>query len=89
MASKAYKEHGVIVIWFDESEQDSVANDNPDEFGHTIGEIVISQRAHKNVNGVPFASQVNLTHSSDLRTIQEIFRTGRTFPGRRSQRPRS
>jgi hypothetical protein len=25
------------------------------------------------VNGVPFASQVFLTHSSDLRTMQEIF----------------
>jgi hypothetical protein len=25
------------------------------------------------VNGVPYASPVNLTHSSDLRTMQEIF----------------
>jgi phosphatidylinositol-3-phosphatase len=76
MASKAYKEHGDIVIWFDESEQDGVANDNPDDFNHTIGEIVISERAHKNVHGVPFASTVNLTHSSDLRTMQEIFHVG-------------
>lgn len=81
MASKAYKEHGVIIIWFDESEQDGVAGDNPDDFNHTIGEIVISSRAHKNVNGVPYASPVNLTHSADLRTMQEIFRTGGPFLG--------
>jgi len=80
MASKAYKEHGVIVIWFDESEQDGVAGDNPDDFNHTIGEIVISQEAHRNVNGVPYASPVNFTHSSDLRTMQEIFRV-RPFLG--------
>ncbi|MGC2697568.1 MAG: alkaline phosphatase family protein [Candidatus Angelobacter sp.] len=75
MASKAYKEHGAIIIWFDESEQDGIATDNPDDFNHTIGEIVISQLAHRNVKGVPYASPVNLTHSSDLRTMQEIFRT--------------
>ncbi len=74
MASKAYKENGVIIIWFDESEQDA-AGDNPDDFNHTIAEIVVSKKAHKNVNGVPFASAVNLSHSSDLRTMQEIFRT--------------
>ena len=81
MASKAYKEHGAIIIWFDESEQDGVANDNPDDFSHTIGEIVISSRAHKNVDGLPYASPVNFTHSSDLRTMQEIFRTGGPFLG--------
>jgi hypothetical protein len=76
MASKAYKEHGAIIIWFDESEQDGVAGDNPDDFNHTIGEIVISPRAQKNVNGLPYASPINYTHSSDLRTIQEIFHAG-------------
>lgn len=81
MASKAYKEHGVIILWWDESESDGVAGDNPDEFDHTIGEIVISQRAHKNVNGLPYASTVNLTHSSDLRTMQEIFRLRGPFLG--------
>jgi hypothetical protein len=80
MASKAYKENGVIIIWFDESEQDA-AGDNPDDFNHTITEIVISKKAHKNVNGVPFASTVNLSHSSDLRTMQEIFRTSGPFLG--------
>jgi phosphatidylinositol-3-phosphatase len=73
MASDAYKKHGVIIIWFDESEQDGVAGDNPDDFNHTIGEIVISSRAHDNVDGLPYASPVNFTHSSDLRTMEEIF----------------
>jgi phosphatidylinositol-3-phosphatase len=81
MASDAYKNHGAIIIWWDESEQDGVANDNPDDFNHTIGEIVVSARAHRNVNGLPYASPVNFTHSSDLRTMQEIFRTGGPFLG--------
>jgi phosphatidylinositol-3-phosphatase len=81
MASKAYREHGAIIIWFDESEQDGVAGDNPDDFNHTIAEIVISPRAHKNVDGIPYASPLNFTHSSDLRTMQEIFRTGGPFLG--------
>ena len=81
MASKAYKENGVIIIWFDESEQDGVAGDNPDDFNHTVGEIVISKHARKNVNGVPYASTVNLTHSSDLRTMQEIFHLSGPFLG--------
>ena len=81
MASKAYKENGVIIIWFDESEQDGVPGDNPDDFNHTIPEIVISSLAHRNVNGVPYASPVNFTHSSDLRTMQEIFRLRGPFLG--------
>jgi len=76
MASNAYKNHGAIIIWWDESEQDGIANDNPDEFDHTIGEIVISPHAHANVRGLPYASPVNFTHSSDLRTMQDIFRVG-------------
>jgi hypothetical protein len=76
MASKAYKEHGAIVIWIDESEQDGVAGDNPDDFTHTLMEIVISPRAHENVEGLPYASDVFFTHSSDLRTMQQIFHAG-------------
>jgi hypothetical protein len=76
MSSEAYKKHGVIVIWWDESESDGVAGDNPDDFNHTIGEIVISPRAHRNVNGLPFASPLSYTHSSDLRTMQQIFHVG-------------
>jgi hypothetical protein len=76
MASKAYKNHGVIILWWDESEKDGATGDIADDFNHTIGEIVISEHAHKNVNGIPYASPVNLTHSSDVRTMQEIFRVG-------------
>jgi hypothetical protein len=76
MASKAYKDHGVIILWWDESESDGVSGDNPDDFNHTVPEIIISPRAHKNVNGLPYASPVNYTHSSDLRTVQEIFHAG-------------
>ena len=78
MASKAYNDHGAIIIWWDESEQDA-AGANPDDLTHTIGEIVISPDAHPNVGGVPFASDVFLTHSSDLRTMQEIFHVTRPF----------
>jgi len=73
MASSAYKNHGVIIIWWDESESDGVLGDKQDDFTHTIGEIVISDRAHANVHGLPYASPVNFTHSSDLRTLQNIF----------------
>src|SRR5881628_2415824 len=76
MASDAYKNHGVIFIWWDESERDGVTGDNADDFNHTIGEIVISSRAHRNVKGLPYASPINYTHSSDLRTLQEMFRVG-------------
>src|SRR5262249_55522696 len=72
MASNAYQRGGAIIIWFDETERDTLT-DNPDDFNHTLGEILISRHAHPNVNGVPFASQVALTHSSDLLTMEEIF----------------
>jgi phosphatidylinositol-3-phosphatase len=77
MASRAYWDNGAIIIWWDEAEEDGVANDNPDDINHTIGEIVISPLAHPNVNGKPFASQIFLTHSSDLRTMQKIFHVTR------------
>ena len=73
MASKAYKDGGVIILWWDESEADGVSGDNADDFNHTVPEIIISRLAHRNENGLPYASSVNLTHSSDLRTMQEIF----------------
>jgi hypothetical protein len=79
MASKAYRDHGAIIIWWDESEQDAVPGDNPDDLTHTVGEIVISPDAHPNEGGVPFASDVFLTHSSDLRTMQEIFHVTNPF----------
>jgi len=81
MASSAYQNHGAIIIWFDESESDGVAGDNGDNFSHTIGEIVISPFAQFNVHGLPYASRVNLTHSSDLATLQKIFHVGSSFLG--------
>lgn len=73
MASRAYKEGGVIILWWDETEKDGESGDNADDLNHTIGEIVISPLAHENQNGLPYASSVPFTHSSDLRTMQEIF----------------
>jgi hypothetical protein len=76
MASDAYKDNGAIIIWFDESEQDGDPGDNADDFNHTLPEIVISSLAHPNVKGMPYASTLNYTHSSDLRTWQEVFHVG-------------
>ena len=73
MASKAYQDGGVIILWWDESEEDGETNDNPDDFSHTIPEIIISNLAHPNEGGLPYASPLDYTHSSDLRTMQEIF----------------
>jgi hypothetical protein len=77
MASRAYWDGGAIVIWWDEAEGDGVSGDNADDTNHTVGEIVISPLAHPNVAGKPSASQVPLTHSSDLRTLQQIFHVTR------------
>jgi hypothetical protein len=62
MASKAYKQHGAIIIWWDESERG-------DTVGQALGEIVISPLAKGNA----YASTVELSHSSDLKTMEEIF----------------
>jgi hypothetical protein len=67
MASRAYQNGGVIVLWWDESEG---VGDSPLE---KIPFIIISKDAHKNVGGKPFASSVEYSHSSFLRTMQEIF----------------
>jgi len=63
MASQAYKNNGVIVIWNDETEG------NANDFAHTSTEIVISPLAKGNA----YNSTVNFTHSSDVKTLQEIF----------------
>ena len=76
MASDAYNNHAVIVLWWDESEKDGVAGDNADDFQHTLPMIIISKDAHRNVDGLPYASALNYTHSSFLRTMQEIFGVG-------------
>jgi hypothetical protein len=66
MASDAYQDHGVIVLWWDESE----GGDDP---SRTLPFIIISKDAHKNVNGVPYSNTITYSHSSFLRTMQEIF----------------
>jgi hypothetical protein len=63
MASKAYQENGAIIIWWDESEGGDTA-------GFTIPEIIISPLAKGNA----YASAVTLSHSSDIKTMAEIFR---------------
>jgi hypothetical protein len=66
MASEAYKDHGVIVLWWDESE-------GGDTSAYTLPFIIIAMDAHANVKGKPYASSAEYSHSSTLRTMQEIF----------------
>lgn len=66
MASNAYKRHGMILLWWDESE-------GGDTSAFTLPFIVVSQDARENVNGLPFASDIEYSHSSTLRTMQEFF----------------
>jgi hypothetical protein len=77
MASKAYQENGVIVLWWDESE-------GGDDAQHTLPFFIISKLAHANVGGLPYASNIDFSHSSFLRTMQEIFEvdpdSGHNFP---------
>jgi phosphatidylinositol-3-phosphatase len=72
MASKAYKNNGVIVIWWDET----VGNAGLDNFKHTLGEIVISELAKGNA----YNSTKFYTHSSDLNTLQKIFQLTASTP---------
>jgi hypothetical protein len=62
MATAAYKNNGVIIIWWDETENGDGAN-------RTIPEIVISPLAKGNA----YASSVVLSHSSDVQTMEELF----------------
>jgi phosphatidylinositol-3-phosphatase len=65
-ASKAFQNNGEIVIWNDETEGD-------DDAGTTTGfdgtEIVISKLAKGNA----YTNDILYTHSSDLKTLQNIF----------------
>ena len=67
MASQAYQDDGAIFLWWDESE-----GTNRDDFSHTLPFFVISPLA----KGDAFSDSVNYTHSSTLRTLQEIFGVG-------------
>jgi hypothetical protein len=62
MASAAYKDNGMIIIWWDESE-------GGDDSSRTVPEIVVSPLAKGNA----YASSVPMNHSSDLKTIAELF----------------
>lgn len=62
MASKAYQNNGVIILWWDESE-------GGDDTNHPLGEVIISPLAKGNA----YASTVPMNHSSDLLTMEEIF----------------
>jgi hypothetical protein len=66
MASRAYQDGGAIILWWDESE-------GGDSAEYTLPFIVISKRVHANKGGLPFASAVQYSHSSFLRTMQDIF----------------
>jgi hypothetical protein len=66
MASDAYQDHGLIVLWWDESE----GGDDP---SRTLPFIIISKDVHRNVNGIPYSNTIQYSHSSFLRTMQEIF----------------
>ena len=68
MASQAYKNNGVIVIWFDETEGGNTT-------AFTLPEIVISPLAKGNA----YDSTLAYTHSSDLKSMQELF--GVSAPG--------
>jgi phosphatidylinositol-3-phosphatase len=71
MASDAYQDHGLIVLWWDESEGGDTTS--PLASAETLPFIIISKDAHKNVNGVPYSNTIQYSHSSFLRTMQEIF----------------
>jgi hypothetical protein len=61
-ASTAYKDHGLIILWWDESEIGDTA-------AYSIPEIIISPLARGNA----YASSIELNHSSDLKTMEELF----------------
>jgi hypothetical protein len=62
MATEAYQDNGAIVLWMDESE----GGDTPD---YTIPEVVISPLAKGNA----YDSTLPYDHSSDLKTLEELF----------------
>jgi len=62
MACEAYKHDGMIVIWCDETE-------GGDTTAQTLPEIIISPLAR----GHAYTNNVVMSHSSDLKTMEEIF----------------
>jgi len=73
MASDAFQnQNATIIIWNDETEGDSVAT----RMNYSGMEIVISKLAKGNA----YNSTLNYTHSSDLKTMQELFGVGGNSP---------
>jgi hypothetical protein len=62
MATQAYQDHGVIIIWTDETE-------STDDTGTTLPYVIISPLAKGNA----YASALPYSHSSDLKTMDELF----------------
>jgi hypothetical protein len=62
MASSAYKNNGLIVIWCDETEFGDNTN-------YTLTEILISPLAKGNA----YASSLEYSHSCDIKTVETIF----------------
>jgi phosphatidylinositol-3-phosphatase len=62
MASQAYQSNGVVIIWFDETEGGDTTN-------FSLPEFIISPLAKGNA----YASTLEYNHSSDLKTMEEIF----------------
>lgn len=69
MASAAFTNNGVIIIRFDETEGDDTTD-------YTIPEIIISPLAKGNA----YTSSVVMSHSSDVKTMEEIFGLNFTNP---------
>jgi hypothetical protein len=63
MASAAYQNNGVIIIWWDETE-------GGDDTSRALPEFVISPLAKGNA----YANSVVFSHSSDIKTMEELFR---------------
>ncbi len=62
MDSSAYQNNGLIIIWCDETESGDATN-------NTLTEILISPLAKGNA----YASSLEYSHSSDIRTVETIF----------------
>lgn len=64
-ASQAFQNNGVIIIWEDETE-------GGDTTAYKMPEIIISPLARGNA----YASSVAMSHSSDIKTMEEILHLG-------------
>ena len=73
MASEAYRNNGLIVIWNDESERQDGTEATADDTAHSILEIFISPLTKGNAY---HNDNLAYTHSSDVMTLQEIFPIG-------------